>query len=93
MIKLLWLGASLPQKIIAVGAIILALWGAWEFQQFQQRQLGAEQERTKQLRETLKAIDERNKINAEIEKLDDAGLCHRLGGVFTDGKCREGRGL
>ncbi|WP_157813646.1 hypothetical protein [Sinorhizobium meliloti] len=52
------------------------------------REEGRELERAAALKRSIEIIQERGRTNAEINALDDAGLCRELGGMFEDGQCR-----
>jgi len=45
---------------------------------------GKQSHRDKELRQTIEALHEREKINETIHKLDDVGLCVGLGGLRND---------
>ncbi len=49
---------------------------------------GRVEERAAALTRSMEIIKERSRTNAEVEALDDRGLCLELGGVFENGKCR-----
>ncbi|MEZ0003807.1 hypothetical protein [Sinorhizobium fredii] len=49
---------------------------------------GRAEERTAALTRSMEIIKERSRTNAEVEALDDRGLCLELGGVFENGECR-----
>lgn len=48
---------------------------------------GRQIERQASLQRSMDTIRERNKTNAEINALDDAGLCRALGGVPVEDRC------
>lgn len=48
---------------------------------------GRAEERTAALTRSMEVIKERSRTNAEVEALDDRGLCLELGGVFENGEC------
>ncbi len=49
---------------------------------------GRAEERTAALTRSMEIIKERSRTNAEVEALDDRGLCLELGGLFENGECR-----
>ncbi len=49
---------------------------------------GRVEERTAALTRSMEIIKERSRTNAEVEALDDRGLCLELGGLFENGECR-----
>jgi len=51
------------------------------------RDEGRAEERSAALARSVEIIKERSRTNAEVEALDDRGLCLELGGVFEDGQC------
>lgn len=52
------------------------------------REEGRAAERAAALTRSMEIIKERSRTNAEVEALDDRGLCLELGGVFENGECR-----
>lgn len=46
-----------------------------------------QQARAATLEKAIDLIHERSRTNADIQKLDDAGICRELGGVWSDGVC------
>lgn len=52
------------------------------------RKEARQQERSAALQHAMDLIEARSKTNAEIRNLDDAGLCHELGGVLINGVCQ-----
>ncbi|MFK3965659.1 hypothetical protein ACI2KT_18845 [Ensifer adhaerens] len=49
---------------------------------------GRAEERAAARTRSMEIIKERSRTNAEVEALDDRGLCLELGGVFENGECR-----
>lgn len=46
-----------------------------------------QQARAATLEKAIDLVHERSRTNAEVQKLDDAGICRELGGVWGDGVC------
>lgn len=44
-------------------------------------------ERADTLKKAIDLVNERSRTNADIQKLDDAGICRELDGVWRDGIC------
>lgn len=72
-------------KILGAAAIGATLIGGVYYYGYR---TGAEAERVEALENAIEQIRERSETNEEVSKMDDAGLCAAIGGVFEDGKCR-----
>lgn len=46
-----------------------------------------QQARAATLEKAIDLVHERSRTNADVQKLDDAGICRELGGVWGDGVC------
>lgn len=46
------------------------------------------EERAAQLQKSMELIQERGKVNEELENMDAPTICSRLGGVFVNGDCQ-----
>lgn len=46
-----------------------------------------QQARAATLEKAIDLVHERNRTNADVQKLDDAGICRELDGVWSDGVC------
>ncbi|MDH6229590.1 hypothetical protein M2281_000162 [Mesorhizobium soli] len=69
------------EYLVIGGAVIaIALLGISHWQGFQR---GAASERAATLTRSIDLIRERSKTNAEINRLDAAGLCRELGGRWV----------
>lgn len=81
---------SLIGGALAGGFAVFLGYGAvndlWLLPQAEER--GRAIERASTLKKAIELVQERTRTNAEVQKLDDAGICRELGGVFTDGVCR-----
>lgn len=80
-------GLSMPIKLAAIGGLIVAAWGAWELQQYQQRQIGAKAALEQAKKDTNDAI----KKNADAAAAADLSFsaCFDAGRVydFENDKC------
>lgn len=45
-------------------------------------------ERADTLKRAIELVQKRSRTNADVSKLDDAGICRELGGVLTNGVCQ-----
>ncbi len=45
-------------------------------------------ERADTLKKAIELVQKRSRTNADVSKLDDAGICRELGGVFANGVCQ-----
>lgn len=51
------------------------------------REEGRQEVRAATLEKAIELVQERSRTNADVQKLDDAGVCRELGGVLRDGVC------
>lgn len=85
-LDLLKLGAgAIAGAIIAAAFVTLLANASWIPTA---REEAKQEERAAQLQKSMDLIQERNKTNENVSKLDDSGLCAALGGVFVNGQCQ-----
>lgn len=47
-----------------------------------------QEERAAQLQRSMDLIEERGKVNGELENMDSAAICRELGGMLVNGDCQ-----
>lgn len=52
-----------------------------------EREKGRDEVRAETLKRAVELVQERSRTDADIETLDDAGICRELGGVWDKGVC------
>lgn len=52
-----------------------------------EREKGRDEVRAETLRRAVELVQERNRTDADIKTLNDAGICRELGGVWNEGVC------
>ena len=62
---------SLLWKIGAVAAILATIWGAWQFNNYKQRQVGAKQLENRLQKDDAKTIKEKEKRDDKLQDCDD----------------------
>lgn len=73
-----WAAFVLVASICAIGAFIYMK--GWSDR--------GEKERAASQTHTINRTDNRGKINEKVRKLDDAGVCGALGGLYRDDECQ-----
>jgi hypothetical protein len=79
--------ATLIWKPVAIGAVAFAIF-AVPSAYLKGRSDGKAAERAATFQAIERQRSDRNDINESVRSLDDAGLCHDLGGVFDNGECQ-----
>ena len=76
-------------QAVAIVAVCLAVFTAWQIDRHAQFAAGREAERAAALQKSMELIRERSETNDQINRMDDAALCRELGGrwVQPDNVC------
>lgn len=71
--------------IIAVCVCVVSVLAAVAF--YKAYEAGRQHEREATLKRSIELLKERDRVNAEVDRMDTRALCIELGGVFANGEC------